>query len=53
MVNLDGLSEMADDAYDMVLIANEKKDIAAQIQADLIARGIPKEKIQWCDPKLC
>ena len=52
LVDLEELSKMPEEAYDVVLIANELQNIAMSIKGDLQKLGVPTEKILWVDPKL-
>lgn len=38
--------------FDIVLIAVEKKELAYEIKKSLIKKGVPGEKILWCEPKV-
>ena len=50
VLNLAQLSHLKDDTYDIVLIANERKQVADEIIEDLMALGIPRAKICWFNP---
>ncbi len=48
--NVIGIEEFLKKLYDIVLIAVEKKEIANSIRYQLIEKGVPKQKIFWCEP---
>lgn len=52
VISVPQLSGMPKDAYDLVVIAIEKKEIAKEIRGDLIMARIPEEKICWIDPRV-
>lgn len=50
VIKISDLAGMQHRAYDLIVIANEKRNIAREIREDLIMAGIPNEKIIWLDP---
>lgn len=50
VITLAQLGRLQKDSYDMVLVANEREDIADDIIDDLLQEGIPSGKIKWHDP---
>ena len=44
------VESLDDIEFDVILIATQHEDLAKQITAELIARGIEKEKILWKHP---
>lgn len=50
VIDVRQLCDLDPDFYDLVLIDLERKDIAAEIRADLELSGIPPQKIKWVDP---
>lgn len=50
VIDVRQLCDLDPELYDLVLIDLERKDIAAEIRADLEPSGIPPQKIKWVDP---
>jgi len=50
VIDVRQLCDLDPELYDLVLIDLERKDIAAEIRADLELSGIPPQKIKWVDP---
>lgn len=48
--NVISIDELKKKAYDIVLIAVEREEMANCIRCQLIERGVPKQKIFWCEP---
>ena len=51
-IKVTGTDSFLNKAYDIVLIAVAKKEIAEEIRETLLMKGVPNEKIVWYEPKL-
>lgn len=49
---LSSIEELADVAYDAIVIAVEKKATAEEIRKQLVELGVQEEKVHWSEP-LC
>lgn len=51
VISVEELAGLADDKYDCVVIAMERKTIAMEVRSDLEMCGISAKKIKWLNPR--
>ena len=51
VISLEELAGLDENKYDAIVIALERRGLAAEVKGDLEMSGIPAEKIKWLNPR--